>query len=61
MTIDDAEDLDLAMPRYNLLQYSWNYSETTDSLWFCSKNITTSFNDNIANTNNFRSFVYKVL
>ena len=28
-TIDDAEDLDLAMPMYNLIEYSSNYSEIT--------------------------------
>ena len=33
-TIDDAKDLDLVMPMYNLLEYSSNYSETTGSLWF---------------------------
>ena len=33
-TIDDAEDLDLVMPMYNLIEYSSNYSETTGSLWF---------------------------
>ena len=30
-TIDDAEDLDLVMPMYNLIEYSSNYSETTGS------------------------------
>ena len=30
--IDDAEDLDLVMPVYNLIEYSSNYSETTGSL-----------------------------
>ena len=34
---DDSEDLDLVMPMYNLLEYSSNYSETTRSLWFYSK------------------------
>ena len=29
--IDNAEDLDIAMPMYNLLEYSKNYSETTGS------------------------------
>ena len=33
-TIDDAEDLDLVMPIYNLLEYSSNYSDTKGSLWF---------------------------
>ena len=31
--IDNAEDLDVAMPMYNLLEYSKNYSKTTGSLW----------------------------
>ena len=33
-TIDDAEDLDLDIPMYNLIEYSSNYSETTESLKF---------------------------
>ena len=28
-TIDDAEDLDLVMPMYNLIKYSSNYSKKT--------------------------------
>ena len=31
--IDNAEDLDVVMPMYNLLEYSKNYSKTSDSLW----------------------------
>ena len=31
--IDNAEDLDIVMPMYNLLEYSKNYSKTTGSLW----------------------------
>ena len=31
--IDNAEDLDNAMPMYNLLEYSKNYRKTTGSLW----------------------------
>ena len=31
-TIDDAKDLDLVMPMYNLLEYSSRYSDTTGSL-----------------------------
>ena len=30
--IDNAEDLDVVMPMYNLLQYSKNYKKTTGSL-----------------------------
>ena len=35
--IDDAEDLDLVMRMYNLIEYSSRYSETTGSLWSYSK------------------------
>ena len=31
--IDNAEDLDVVMPMYNLLEYSKNYRKTTSSLW----------------------------
>ena len=31
--VDNAEDLDIAMPMYNLLRYSKNYRKTTGSLW----------------------------
>ena len=58
-TTDDAEDLDLIMPMYNLIECSSNYSETTESLWFYSKDELTDFNNNIANTNDFKSFKYK--
>ena len=32
--IDGAEDLNLLMPMYSLIEYSSNYSKTTASLWF---------------------------
>ena len=31
--IDNAENLDVVMPMYNLLEYSNNYRKTTGSLW----------------------------
>ena len=31
--IDNAEDLDVVMPMYNLVEYSKNYRKTTGSLW----------------------------
>ena len=46
-TIDDAEDLDLLMPMYNLREYSSNYTETTGSSWFYSKDEVTNFNADI--------------
>ena len=30
---DNAEDLDIVMPIYNLLKYSKNYSKATRSFW----------------------------
>ena len=35
--IDNAEDLDVLMPIYNLLEYSKNYRKTTGSLWNYSR------------------------
>ena len=58
-TIDDAKDLDLVMPMYILIEYSSNYSETAGSLWFYSKDEAIGFNADIANTNNFKSLMYK--
>ena len=31
--IDNAKDLDIVIPMYNLLEYSKNYGKTTGSLW----------------------------
>ena len=31
--VEDAQDLDIAIPLYNLLYYSKNYRKTTGSLW----------------------------
>ena len=38
---------------------SSNYSETTESLWFYSRDEATSFNNDIANDGNFESSKYK--
>ena len=47
------------MSMYKLIEYCSSQSETTGSLWFYSKDEATNFNDNIANTNNFKSFKYQ--
>ena len=60
-TIDDAEDLDLVVPMYNWIEYSSIYSETTARLKFYFKDEATSFNADIANTNDFKSFKYKAI
>ena len=33
LKIDNAEDLDVVIPMYNLLEYCKNYRKTTGSLW----------------------------
>ena len=58
-TIDDAEDLDLVMLMYNLIEYSSSYFGTTRSLWFYSKDKGTDFKADIVNDNNFKSFKHK--
>ena len=57
--IGDAENLNLVMLMYNLLEYSSIYSDMTDSLWFYSKDKATNFNVDNADINNFKSFNYK--
>ena len=47
------------MAMYNLLQYSSNYSDTTGSLWFYSKDEAIDFNADITNTVAFKSFKLK--
>ena len=52
--IDNAEDLDIAMPMYNLLEYSDNYSKTSRSLWnYYRDEINDSANENNG-TNDYR-------
>ena len=33
--VNNAEDLDIAMSMYHILEYSDNYSMTSGSLWNC--------------------------
>ena len=37
--IDNAKDIDIVMPMYNLIEYSDNYSKTSGSLWQYCKDI----------------------
>ena len=47
------------MPMYTLTECCSNYSETTISLWFYSKDEATVFNTDIAIDDNSKSFKYK--
>ena len=52
--IDNAKDIDIVMPMYNLIEYSDNYSKTSGSLWQHYKD---DPNDNLVSS---ESFKYKV-
>ena len=60
--IDNAEDLDVIMPMYNLLEYSKSYRKTTGSLWnyYRDEPSSTIGNNNITHSVlNSESFDYK--
>ena len=59
--IDNAEDFDVIMPMYNLLEYSKNYKKTTGSLWnYYRYEPSSTDNDNITHSIlNSKSFDYK--
>ena len=50
--IDNAQDIDIVMPMYNLIEYSDNYSKTSESLWQYYKD---DPNDNITQSESFKS------
>ena len=59
---DNAEDLDVVMPMYNLLEYSKNYKKTTGSLWNYYRdepNSSTDDNNITHSILNSESFDYK--
>ena len=62
--VDDAKNIDIAMPMYNLIIYSDNYSETSGSLWkYCKDIPATNDNNaivNFANNNLTDSFNFQV-
>ena len=61
--VENAEDLDIVMPMYNLLEYSKNYSKISASLWnYYRDELTDETNDNNGpnkNVINSKSFKYK--
>ena len=52
--IDNAQDIDIVMPMYNLIEYSDNYSKTSGSLWQYYKD---DPNDNLTDSESFKSKV----
>ena len=50
--IDNAEYIDIVMPKYNLIEYSENYSKIFGSLWrYCKEIPTVNNNGNIVDFN----------
>ena len=49
--IDNAHDIDIVMPMYNLIEYSDNYSKTSGSLWQYYKD---DPNNNLADSESFK-------
>ena len=47
--IDNAKDVDIVMPLYNLIEYSDNYSKTSGSLWQYYRD---EQNDNLTDSDN---------
>ena len=45
--IDNAKDIDIIMPMYNLIEYNDNYAKTTESLWQYCKDIPARDNNNL--------------
>ena len=64
--IDNAKDIDIVMPMYNLNEYSDNYGKTTGSLWQYCKDIPARNNNNeiteftLANTTDSFNFKAKI-
>ena len=52
--IGNAEEIDIVMLMYNLIEYSDNYSKTSGSLWQCYKD---EPNNNLADSESFKSRV----
>ena len=52
LDIDNAQDINIVMPMYNLIEYSDNYSKTSGSLWQYYKD---DPNDNIKQSESFKS------
>ena len=58
--IEDADDLDIVMPMYNLLEYSKNYRKTIGSLYnYYRDELTNDNNNNFANRNVVNSYTFK--
>ena len=58
--VDDAEDINITMFMYNLIEYSDSYSDASESLWSFKRDEIIN-NANVTNDNNAPSFKYKAI
>ena len=56
--VDEANHIYIAMPMYNLIEYSDNYSDTSGSLWQFKRDEVPAGNADLC-INNIDSFKYK--
>ena len=49
--IGNAKDIDIVTPMYNLIEYSDNYSQTSENLWQHYKD---ESNDNLTDSESFK-------
>ena len=60
--VDGAENLDIIMLMYNLIEYSDNYSDTSGSLWQFKRDespVANAENPDNVSVDNFTSFKYQ--
>ena len=58
MFVDRAEHIDVAVPMYNLIEYSDNYTDTSGGLWQFKRDEVPANNADLS-INNSQSFKYK--
>ena len=56
--VDYADFINITIPMYNLMEYSDNYCDTSESLWDFKRDEIVN-NENVTNDNNAPSFKYK--
>ena len=59
--IDNAEDLDVVMPMYNLLEYSKNYKKATGNMWNYYKDQPSNTLSSILSLLNIKQVLQKIL
>ena len=58
MFVDEANHIYIAMPMYNFIEYSDNYSDTSGSLWQFKRDEVPANNADLS-VDNSESFIYK--